>query len=94
MKIKVDSRATAKLSGTLSFSDLEKLPQHSQITLLQCGAVQPKGIVEMDGRAFLRFRHNRRRAAFRFLWPFVASDGYVIDEDMTTLMHRRSCLPG
>jgi len=37
MRIKVDARGTAKLSGTLTFSDLEKLPRHSYVTLLQCG---------------------------------------------------------
>jgi len=51
----VDSRARRKLSGTLSFSDLEKLPQHSQITLLQCGAPNPKGIVKWTGVRFSEF---------------------------------------
>jgi DMSO/TMAO reductase YedYZ molybdopterin-dependent catalytic subunit len=87
MKIKVDSRGTAKLSGTLSFSDLEKLPQHSQITLLQCGAVQPKGIVKWTGVRFSDFAKSVGAQPFASYGRFVASDGYVIDEDMTTLMH-------
>ncbi|HMI97015.1 MAG TPA: molybdopterin-dependent oxidoreductase [Micropepsaceae bacterium] len=87
MKIKVDSRGTAKLSGTLSFSDLEKLPPHSQITLLQCGAAQPKGIVKWTGVRFSDFAKSVGAQPFASYGRFVASDGYVIDEDMTTLMH-------
>src|SRR5262249_47199655 len=33
MKIKLDGRGTTKLSGTLKFDDLEKMPRRSQITL-------------------------------------------------------------
>jgi DMSO/TMAO reductase YedYZ molybdopterin-dependent catalytic subunit len=87
MKIKVDSRGTAKLSGTLSFSDLEKLPRHSQITLLQCGAANPKGIVKWTGVRFSDFAKSVGAQPFASYGRFVASDGYVIDEDMTTLMH-------
>ena len=35
MKVKVDSRGTAKLAGTLTFSDLEKLPRTSYLLLLR-----------------------------------------------------------
>ena len=87
MKIKLDSRGTAKLSGTLSFSDLEKLPRHSQITLLQCGAANPKGIVKWTGVRFSDFAKSVGAQPFASYGRFVASDGYVIDEDMTTLMH-------
>ena len=34
MKIKVDARSTAKLSGTLIFSDLENMPRRSYAVLL------------------------------------------------------------
>jgi DMSO/TMAO reductase YedYZ molybdopterin-dependent catalytic subunit len=87
MKIKVDARGTANLSGTLSFSDLEKLPPHSQITLLQCGAVNPKGIVKWTGVRFSDFAKSVGAQPFASYGRFVASDGYVIDEDMKTLMH-------
>ena len=87
MKIKLDSRGTAKLSGTLSFSDLEKLPPHSQITLLQCGAANPKGIVKWTGVRFSDFAKSVGAQPFASYGRFVASDGYVLDEDMTTLMH-------
>ena len=52
MKVKVDARGTANLSGTLRFSDIEKLPRHTQITLLQCGAPKPTGIVKWTGVRF------------------------------------------
>ncbi|MEA2825300.1 MAG: hypothetical protein QOF03_1782 [Alphaproteobacteria bacterium] len=87
MKIKVDARGTANLSGTLSFSDLEKLPPHSQITLLQCGAANPKGIVKWTGVRFSDFAKSVGAQPFASYGRFVASDGYVIDEDMKTLMH-------
>ena len=49
LRIKLDSRGLAKMSGTLKFSDLETLPRHSMVTLLQCGAPQPTGIVKWTG---------------------------------------------
>src|SRR5215468_12597890 len=55
MKIKLDARGTAKLSGTLTFPDLEKLPRHSYVTLLQCGAPTPRGIVKWTGVRFSDF---------------------------------------
>ena len=55
MKIKLDARGTAKLSGTLTFGDLEKLPRHSYVTLLQCGAPTPHGIVKSTGVRFSDF---------------------------------------
>src|SRR5437763_3390477 len=55
MRIKVDARGTAKLSGTLTFPDLEKLPRHSYVTLLQCGAPKPRGIVKWTGVRFSDF---------------------------------------
>src|SRR5437660_3557437 len=58
MKIKLDARGTAKLSGTLTYGDLEKLPRHSQITLLQCGAPMPRGIVKWTGVRFSDFAQS------------------------------------
>jgi len=57
----------------LSFSDLEKLPQHSQITRLQMRRGAAEGHREVDGRAFLRFAKSVG-ARLRFLCRFVASD--------------------
>ena len=87
MKVKVDGRGTSKLSGTLTFSDLEKLPRHSQITLLQCGAVKPHGIVKWTGVRFSDFASSVGAQSFANYARLTASDDYYLDEDMTTLMH-------
>jgi DMSO/TMAO reductase YedYZ molybdopterin-dependent catalytic subunit len=87
MKVKVDGRGTSKLSGTLSFSDLEKLPRHSQITLLQCGAVKPHGIVKWTGVRFSDFANSVGAQSFANYARLTASDDYYLDEDMKILMH-------
>lgn len=87
MKVKVDARGTANLSGTLHAGDLEKLPRHSQITLLQCGAPKPTGIVKWTGVRFSEVAKMLGAQNFAAYGRFVASDGYATDEDMQTLMH-------
>ena len=87
MKIKVDARGTAKLSGTLTFSDLEKLPRHSYIVLLQCGAPNPRGIVKWTGVRFADFAQALGMQPFAYYCRFVGSDAYFVEEDMKTLMH-------
>ena len=87
IKIKLDVRGTAKLSGTVSFSDLEKLPRHSQITLLQCGAPMPRGIVKWTGVRFADFAQSVGMQNFAAYGRLTGSDEYFIDEDMKTLMH-------
>jgi DMSO/TMAO reductase YedYZ molybdopterin-dependent catalytic subunit len=87
MKVKVDGRGTSTLSGTLSFSDLEKLPRHSQITLLQCGAVKPHGIVKWTGVRFSDFAASVGAQSFANYARLTASDDYYLDEDMKILMH-------
>jgi DMSO/TMAO reductase YedYZ molybdopterin-dependent catalytic subunit len=87
MKIKLDARGTAKLSGTLSFGDLEKLPRHSYVTLLQCGAPMPRGIVRWTGVRFSDFAQSLGVQSFAYYGRLVGSDNYFIDEDMKTLMH-------
>ena len=87
MRVKVDARGTANLSGTLRGSDLDKLPRFSQITLLQCGAPKPTGIVKWTGVRFSDVAKLLQAQKFASYGRFVASDGYVIDEDITTLMH-------
>ena len=87
MKVKVDARGTANLSGTLRASDLEKLPRHSQITLLQCGAPKPTGIVKWTGVRFSDLAKMLGAQKFAAYGRFVGSDGYVIDEDISTLTH-------
>src|SRR5262249_50394236 len=87
MKIKLDARGTAKLSGTLTFPDLEKLPRHSYVTLLQCGAATPRGIVKWSGVRFSDFANLVGMQSFASYGRLIGSDGYYIDEDMATLMH-------
>ena len=87
MTINLDVRGTANLSGTLTFSDLERLPRHSQITLLQCGAPTPRGIVKWTGVRFSDFAEAIGMQNFASYARFVGSDAYYIDEDMRTLMH-------
>jgi DMSO/TMAO reductase YedYZ molybdopterin-dependent catalytic subunit len=87
MKIKLDARGTAKLSGTLSFGDLEKLPRRSSTVLLQCGAPNPRGIVTWTGVRFSDFAAALGVQPFASYCRLVGSDAYFIDEDMRTLMH-------
>jgi DMSO/TMAO reductase YedYZ molybdopterin-dependent catalytic subunit len=87
MKIKLDARGTARLSGTLTFGDLEKLPRHSYVTLLQCGAPMPRGIVKWTGVRFSDFAQSLGMQSFAYYGRLVGSDNYFIDEDMKTLMH-------
>ena len=92
MKIKVDPRGTAKLSGTLTFSDLEKIPRHSYVVLLQCGAPNPRGIVKWTGVRFADFAQALGVQPFAYYCRFVDSDAYFIEEDMKTLMHPQVAL--
>src|SRR5262245_44355656 len=87
MRIKVDARGTAKLSGTLTYSDLEKLPRHNYVTLLQCGAPTPRGIVKWTGVRFSELVKMIGAQSFANYVRLVGSDGYYIDEDISTMMH-------
>ena len=87
MKVKIDARGTAKLSGTLTFDVLEKLPRHSYVVRLQCGAPMPRGTVKWTGVRFSDFAQAVGAQNFAHYGRLVGSDGYFIDEDMTTLMH-------
>src|ERR1700751_1721906 len=82
MKVKLDARGTAKLSGTLTFGDLEKLPRHSQITLLQCGAPMPRGIVKWTGVRFSDFAQSIGMQRFASYGRLIGSVGYYIVEDI------------
>jgi len=92
MRIKVDTRGLARLTGTLLFSDLEQLPLVSGTYLMQCGAPNPTGIVKWTGVRFSDF------AAMLGLIPevhycrFVGSDRFYADEPMTTLLRSQVML--
>lgn len=87
MKVKIDARGTARLAGTLTFSDLEKLPRMSAIYLLQCGAPQPRGIVKWTGVRFSDFAQMVGAQSFANYVRVIGSDLYYLEDDMKTLMH-------
>lgn len=87
LKIKVDARGGAKLSGTMTFADLERLPRRSYVTLLQCGAPNPRGIVKWTGVRFSDVANMLGVQPFTHYCRVVAADKYWIDEDMRTMMH-------
>ena len=87
MRIKVDARGTAKLSGTLTFADLEPLPRHSYVVTLQCGAPNPRGTVKWTGVRFMEFAKLLGVQSFAYYCRIVASDKYWVEEDMRTMMH-------
>jgi DMSO/TMAO reductase YedYZ molybdopterin-dependent catalytic subunit len=87
MKIKIDGRGTSKLTGILTLDVLEKLPRHSYVVRLQCGAPNPRGTVKWTGVRFSDFAQAVGAQSFAHYVRLVGSDAYFIDEDMTTLMH-------
>jgi len=87
MKIKVDTRGLAKLTGTMHFSDLERLPRVSHTFLLQCGAVNPRGIVKWTGVRFSDFADSLGLVPGAHYCRLVASDRDYVDEAVATLRH-------
>jgi DMSO/TMAO reductase YedYZ molybdopterin-dependent catalytic subunit len=87
MAIKVDTRGLGKLSGTLKFSDLEKLPRVSHTFLLQCGAAEPHGIVKWTGVKFADFADMLGLVPGTHYCRLVATDRHYVDEAMDTLRH-------
>jgi DMSO/TMAO reductase YedYZ molybdopterin-dependent catalytic subunit len=87
IKVKVDGRGTSRLAGTLTFSDLEKLPRMSAIYKLQCGAPQPTGIVKWTGVRFSDFAQMVGAQSFANYVRVIGSDLYYLEDDMKTLMH-------
>lgn len=87
MAIKVDTRGLAKLTGTLRFSDLERLPLVTHTFLMQCGAANPRGVVKWTGVRFRDFADMLGLVVRAHYCRFVASDKMYIDEAMATLRH-------
>ena len=87
MAIKVDTRGLGKLTGTLRFSDLEKLPRISKTYLLQCGAANPRGIVKWTGVRFTDLADMLGLVPGVHYARFIASDRMYTDEEMDTLRH-------
>jgi len=87
LAIKVDTRRLARLTGTLSFSDLEPLPRLSHTFLLQYGAPNPRGIVKWTGVRFSDFADLLGLDEGVHYCSLIASDRFYVDEDMDTLTH-------
>ena len=87
MKIKVDTRGLGKLTGTLHFSDLEKLPRVTHTFLLQCGAPNPRGIVKWTGVRFSDFADTLGLVSGVHYCRLIASDKAYVDEPLATLRH-------
>ena len=86
MKIKVDARGTANLSGTLTFADLEPLPRVSYVVAMQCASPNPHGIVKWTGVRFLDLAKKLGVQQFGHYCRIVGSDLYWVEEDMQTMM--------
>jgi len=87
MAVKVDTRGLARLTGTLRYPDLEKLPRVSHTFLLQCGAPNPRGIVKWTGVRFSDVADMLGLVPTAHYARLVASDRHYVDEPMTTLRH-------
>jgi len=87
MAIKVDTRGLAKLTGTMHFSDVDKLPRVSHTFLLQCGAPNPRGVVKWTGVRFSDFADMLGLIPGAHYCRLIASDRNYVDEDVATLRH-------
>ena len=87
MKINVATRGTALRTGTMTFADLEKLPEHSEVVKLQCGSPEPSGIVKWTGVKFSDFASMMGIQSTAHYCRIVGSDNYYVEEDMKTMMH-------
>jgi len=87
LRITIDARGVAKRSGTLTFADLDPLPRHSAVHLLQCGAPNPRGIVKWTGVRFSDVANMLGVQPTAHYCRFIASDKDWSDEDIKTLMH-------
>ena len=85
MQVKVDTRGLAKLTGTLHFADLAKLPQVSHTFLLQCGAANPRGVVKWTGVRFTDFADMLGLVPGAHYCRLIGSDCQYVDEPMATL---------
>lgn len=87
MSVTVDAGGTATRSGTLTFADLEPLPRHSYVVLLQCGGPNPRGVVKWTGVRFADVANMLGVQPTARYCRIVASDKYWTDEDMRTMVH-------
>jgi DMSO/TMAO reductase YedYZ molybdopterin-dependent catalytic subunit len=81
-----------KMRGSLGLADLEKLPPHTQITLLQCGGPKPSGVVKWTGARFSDVCKLLQVDPMARYVMFVAADGYVTTEAISAATHPQSML--
>jgi DMSO/TMAO reductase YedYZ molybdopterin-dependent catalytic subunit len=87
MRIRVDPRGNARLRGTMTYADLEKLPRFSQTTLLQCGTPEPTGVVKWTGVRFSDFCNMIGLSNEAHYARFIAVDRHYVDEPVHVLKH-------
>lgn len=90
--IKIDNRGTATRGGTLSFADLDSLPKHSHVVLLQCASPNPRGIVKWTGVRFSEIARMLGVQPFAHYCRLVGSDRYWVEEEMDTMLHPQTML--
>ncbi|MBI4264471.1 MAG: molybdopterin-dependent oxidoreductase [Acidobacteria bacterium] len=90
--IKVDNRGTATRGGTLTLADLDLLPKHSQVVLLQCASPNPRGIVKWTGVRFAEIARMLGVQPFAHYCRVVGSDRYWVEEEMQTMLHPQTML--
>ncbi len=81
-----------KRRGSLSLTDLEKLPARTQITQLQCGNAKPSGIIKWSGVRFSDVCKLLEIGPMAQYAMFVAADGYVTTEDISVVTHPQAML--
>jgi DMSO/TMAO reductase YedYZ molybdopterin-dependent catalytic subunit len=92
MAIRLDTRGLARLTGTLRFEDLEKLPRVSHTFLMQCGAPNPRGIVKWTGVRFSDVADMLGLIPGAHYCRLIASDRHYVDEPVATLRHAQVML--
>jgi DMSO/TMAO reductase YedYZ molybdopterin-dependent catalytic subunit len=87
LKVKIDTRGLGKLSGTLRFTDLDRLPHVTHTFLLQCGSANPRGIVTWTGVRFADFVDTLGLVPGAHYCRVIGSDREYVDESIATLRH-------
>ncbi len=90
--IRIAASRLSRLHGTLRYEDLADLPRHSQVTLLQCGAPRPTGIVKWTGVRFNDVLDMIDLAPTAHYCRVISHDGYYTDEEVPTMRHPQTML--
>ena len=90
--IRIAASRLSRLHGTLRHEDLADLPGHSMVTLLQCGAPRPTGIVKWTGVRFNDVLDMIGLAPTAHYCRIISHDGYYTDEEVPTMRHPQTML--